>query len=97
MRRCRARRRRSSSCSPAATRVPLVEDLLIGRSPASTLCIADPTVSRTHARIVAAANGGRARIEDAGSSHGTYLDGERVVGPALLRDGALIRARRLRS
>ena len=72
-------------------RVPLVEDLLIGRSPASTLCIADPTVSRTHARIVAAANGGRARIEDAGSSHGTYLNGERVVGPALLRDGALIR------
>ncbi len=47
-------------------------------------------VSRRHARIVLA-NGTGALIEDAGSSHGTFLDGRRVTGPVPLRDGARIR------
>jgi putative peptide zinc metalloprotease protein len=72
-------------------RVPLVEDLTIGRSPAATLRLADPTVSRTHAHIFPSGNGGRARIEDAGSSHGTFLDGVKIDGPVALRDGAQIR------
>jgi putative peptide zinc metalloprotease protein len=67
-------------------RVPLVEDVTIGRGPAATLRLEDPTVSRLHARISAAA----ARIEDAGSSHGTYVDGARLTGPLALRDGARI-------
>ena len=68
-------------------RVPLVEDVVIGRSPGSTLRLDDPSVSRTHARISA----GDARIEDAGSSHGTYVDGTMLDGPAPLRDGMRIR------
>jgi Zn-dependent protease len=72
-------------------RVPLVEDLTIGRSPGATLRLADPTVSRTHAHISPSDNGGRARIEDAGSSHGTFLDGVKIEGSVALRDGALIR------
>ena len=39
-----------------------------------------------HARITA-----DAVLEDAGSSHGTWLDGVRVTGPSPLRDGAKIR------
>ena len=39
-----------------------------------------------HARISA-----DAVLEDAGSSHGTWLDGVRVTGPSPLRDGAKIR------
>jgi len=70
-------------------RVPLVGDVVIGRAPASTLRLDDPSVSRTHARI--SAGNGAVRIEDAGSSHGTYVDGVRVERPVALRDGAQIR------
>jgi putative peptide zinc metalloprotease protein len=68
-------------------RVPLVEDVIIGRSPGSTLKLDDPSVSRTHARI-SARDG---RIEDAGSSHGTWVDGAMLAGPVALRDGMRIR------
>jgi putative peptide zinc metalloprotease protein len=68
-------------------RVPLVEDLVIGRSPGATLRLDDPSVSRTHARITA----DDGRIEDAGSSHGTWVDGAMLAGPLTLRDGMRIR------
>jgi len=68
------------------TRVPVQVGMTIGRSPESTLVIADPTVSRMHARIV---DGGV--LEDAGSSHGTFLDGQRLTSPSPLFDGAKIR------
>jgi putative peptide zinc metalloprotease protein len=67
-------------------RVPLVDEVTIGRAPGATLRLEDPSVSRLHARISAAG-----RIEDAGSSHGTYVDGARLNGPLALRDGARIR------
>ena len=67
-------------------RMPLTDDLTIGRGPSATLRLEDPSVSRLHARISA---GGR--IEDAGSSHGTFVDGVRLNGPLALRDGAQIR------
>jgi putative peptide zinc metalloprotease protein len=70
-------------------RIALVEDLLIGRAAGSTLRLDDPSVSRSHARISTA--GGGARIEDVGSSHGTFVDGARLSGPLALRDGARIR------
>ena len=69
-----------------ATRVPVVADMTIGRAPGASLVLADPSVSRVHARISA-----DAVLEDAGSSHGTWLDGVRVTGPSQLRDGAKIR------
>ena len=69
-----------------STRVPVVTEMTIGRAPGSTLVLTDPSVSRQHARISA-----DAVLEDAGSSHGTWLDGVRVTGPRPLHDGALIR------
>src|SRR4051812_17523974 len=69
-----------------ATRVPVVSELTIGRAPGVSLLLSDPSVSRVHARISA-----DAVLEDAGSSHGTWLDGVRVTGPSPLRDGAKIR------
>jgi FHA domain len=77
-----------------ATRVPVVAEMTIGRAPGSTVVLADPKVSRVHARIHASVeerNGGGVTLEDAGSSHGTWLDGVRVTGPVALRDGAKIR------
>src|SRR3954453_22857115 len=72
------------------TRVRLVGELTIGRSRGNALQLDDPSVSRTHARI-RAGDDGAALLEDAMSSHGTYLDDARVTAPVALRDGALIR------
>jgi len=62
------------------TRVPVVAEMTLGRAPDSSVVLGDPTVSRLHARI-SGGNGGGPVIEDAGSSHGTWLDGVRVTGP----------------
>jgi putative peptide zinc metalloprotease protein len=72
------------------TRVRLVGELTIGRSRGSALQLDDPSVSRNHARIRAGEHGS-ALLEDAMSSHGTFLDEARVTAPVALRDGALIR------
>jgi len=72
------------------TRVPVVEEMTIGRAPGSTVVIEDPTVSRLHARI-SGNGGGTATIEDAGSSHGTWVDGTRIDRPMELRDGIQLR------
>src|SRR4051794_13936078 len=63
--------------------------MTLGRAPGSTVVLADPKVSRTHARIHG--DNGSVVLEDAGSSHGTWLDGVRVTGPVALHDGARIR------
>jgi putative peptide zinc metalloprotease protein len=69
-----------------ATRVAVVTEMTIGRAPGATVVLSDPSVSRVHARISEGAV-----LEDAGSSHGTYLDGRRLTSPSPLRDGAKIR------
>ncbi len=58
---------------------------LLGRALESSARIESATVSRRHARIVLAAAG--ATIEDLGSRNGTYLNGRRLGGPALLASG----------
>ena len=76
----RRRRRRSSSCSRARRGCRWSSEMTIGRGAGRRRCVlADPSVSRVHARI--SAGTARCVIEDAGSSHGTYLDGVRVTGP----------------
>jgi putative peptide zinc metalloprotease protein len=69
-----------------STRVPVLAEMTIGRAPGATLVLSDPSVSRVHARISEGAV-----LEDAGSSHGTYVDGLRLTAPSPLRDGAKIR------
>src|SRR4051794_39201987 len=70
------------------TRVPVMLEMTIGRAPGSTVVLDDPTVSRTHARISGDGNGGGGPLlEDAGSSHGTWVDGARISEPVVLRDG----------
>lgn len=74
------------------TRLPLVEEVTIGRAPDNTVQLSDPSVSRRHARIAPSGNGARApMLEDTGSSYGTWLDGRRLVGTGELRDGSRIR------
>ncbi len=69
-------------------RVPLDRPLTIGRAPASDLLLDDPSVSRTHARIVVGEAG--ATLEDAGSSYGTFVDGRQLAGPVALAPGMRI-------
>jgi transcriptional regulator with PAS, ATPase and Fis domain len=66
-------------------------ELVVGREPSGTCCmrIIDASVSRTHFRVIAA--GGELRIDDLGSSNGTFLNGSRVTG-AVARGNDVIRA-----
>jgi ABC-type multidrug transport system ATPase subunit len=59
--------------------------LRIGRDPDNDVVIDAPMVSRRHARLVV--DGVGARIEDLGSSNGTYVNGVRVRGGAAVRPG----------
>jgi putative peptide zinc metalloprotease protein len=72
------------------TRVPVVSELSIGRAQGNAVRLMDPTVSRFHARISPPTNGGGPVLQDAGSSYGTWVDGRRLDGPLVLRDGAQI-------
>ena len=62
---------------------------VIGRAPDATIQIDSPSVSRYHARIVVSDDA--ATLEDLASRNGTYLNGTRVTGTAVLTDGNEIR------
>jgi pSer/pThr/pTyr-binding forkhead associated (FHA) protein len=64
-------------------------EIVIGRGPEVTLPLSDPLVSRRHARIYL--ESGRARLQDVGSANGTFLNGERIAGEALLHAEDVIR------
>jgi putative peptide zinc metalloprotease protein len=71
------------------THVALDHTLEIGRAAENSVRIQDPSVSRSHARILVSSGG--PRLEDAGSSHGTFLDGRQISEPVALADGARIK------
>jgi putative peptide zinc metalloprotease protein len=72
------------------TRVPLLGELTIGRAPGNGLQLRGATVSRLHARIDVP-EPGAAVLSDAGSTYGSWVDGQRVRAPVQLHDGAVIR------
>lgn len=59
--------------------------LRIGRDPASGLRISHETVSRVHAEL--RQQGGLWVLRDLGSTNGTTVNGRRVVGAAVVREG----------
>jgi putative peptide zinc metalloprotease protein len=67
-----------------------VRELTIGRAPSNAVQLVDPSVSRLHAVISPTAPGGPPLLRDAGSSHGTWVDGKRLGEPLRLHDGARI-------
>jgi DNA-binding winged helix-turn-helix (wHTH) protein len=67
-------------------RIPLeAGETIIGRDPGATVCIADKSVSRRHARIVISSVS--ATLEDLGSKNGTQLQGAKVGAVVPLSDG----------
>lgn len=66
-------------------------EMIIGRDIASRLHIADPKISRKHARLTYANFGVRAEepailLEDLGSTNGTFVNGSKITGQVQLRD-----------
>ncbi|MFE4450342.1 FHA domain-containing protein [Streptomyces sp. NPDC056796] len=59
--------------------------LRIGRDPGNGLRLSHETVSRTHAELTA--HGSRWVLRDLGSTNGTCVNGQRVVGSVVVRDG----------
>ncbi|HEX6712733.1 MAG TPA: FHA domain-containing protein [Thermoleophilaceae bacterium] len=74
---------------PGGRRLALDGQLTIGRSPENGLELHDPSVSRRHVRITLGPYG--PQVEDAGSSSGTWIDGQRIHGATVASDGARIR------
>ena len=64
------------------------DEATIGRDISNRIVINDPEVSRRHARLTLQAGG--YVIEDLGSTNGTFVDGQRLMGPHLLRPGQTI-------
>ena len=61
----------------------------IGRSPGNTIAIAIPEISRRHARI--RREGVNYSVEDWGSTNGTFISGQRIMGKTILHHGDEIR------
>jgi hypothetical protein len=67
----------------------LVQDeIIIGRDISNRIVINDPEVSRRHTRLIAQSGG--YVVEDMGSTNGTFVDGQRLTGPQILRPGQII-------
>jgi DNA-binding winged helix-turn-helix (wHTH) protein len=60
-------------------------DNLLGRTHDATIWVDHSSVSRRHSLLRVSEDG--ATVEDCGSKNGTFLGGDRVVGPVRLRDG----------
>ncbi|MBM4096550.1 MAG: FHA domain-containing protein [Planctomycetes bacterium] len=74
---------------PAGFRIPLRNPRnILGRSPAATIRVPDPSISRSHCSLVF--NGIHWVVADLGSSNGTYVDEHEVTQPVLAMPGSMI-------
>jgi len=64
------------------------EEVYIGRDVNNDVVINDAEVSRKHARLILRSGG--YVLEDIGSTNGTFVNGERLMGPHMLRPGETI-------
>jgi pSer/pThr/pTyr-binding forkhead associated (FHA) protein len=64
------------------------EQLTIGRDSSNGVAINDSEVSRKHSRL--SFQGGKYVLEDLGSTNGTFVNGQRLSGPAVLKPGDVV-------
>lgn len=64
------------------------DQLTIGRDASNAVAINDAEVSRKHARLMF--QGGKYVLEDLGSTNGTFVNGQRLSGPVVLKPGDVI-------
>ena len=63
-------------------------EAFVGRDLNNDIVINDPEISRRHSRLYAQGNG--YVLEDLGSTNGTFVNGQRLLGPYVLRPGDTI-------
>jgi pSer/pThr/pTyr-binding forkhead associated (FHA) protein len=63
-------------------------EISIGRDVGNTLVVSDAEVSRRHARLTW--QGAGYFIEDVGSTNGTFVNGQRISAPHILKTGDLV-------
>jgi len=64
------------------------DQLTIGRDSSNGVAINDAEVSRKHSRL--SFQGGKYVIEDLGSTNGTFVNGQRLAGPVVLKAGDVV-------
>jgi len=77
-----------SGPTPGVT-FPLEGDqLIIGRDSSNGVPINDAEISRKHSRL--SFQGGKYVLEDLGSTNGTFVNGQRLSGPVVLKPGDVV-------
>ncbi len=64
------------------------DQLTIGRDSSNEITINDAEVSRRHSRLTF--QGGKFVLEDLGSTNGTFVNGQRLAGPRVLKAGEVV-------
>lgn len=64
------------------------DQIIIGRDASNGVAINDAEVSRKHARMMF--QGGKYVLEDLGSTNGTFVNGQRLAGPVVLKAGDVV-------
>lgn len=64
------------------------DQLTIGRDANNGVAINDAEVSRKHSRLTF--QGGKYVLEDLGSTNGTFVNGQRLAGPVVLKAGDVV-------
>jgi len=64
------------------------DQITIGRDSTNGIVINDAEVSRRHARLTF--QGGKYVLEDLGSTNGTFVNGQRLAGPRVLKPGEVV-------
>ena len=77
-----------SGPTPGATYSLEGDQIVIGRDSANGVAINDSEISRKHARLTF--QGGKYVLEDLGSTNGTFVNGQRLAGPVVLRSGDVV-------
>lgn len=74
--------------TPGAAFILEGDQLNIGRDSNNEIVINDAEVSRRHARLTF--QGGKYVLEDLGSTNGTFVNGQRLAGPRVLKAGEVV-------
>jgi predicted component of type VI protein secretion system len=69
----------------AGRMIELTGPAVVGRDDDADIVIADAKISRQHARL--SPDGAGVRVEDLGSSNGTFIDGHQIFASASLQPG----------
>ncbi len=77
-----------SGPTPGVTFALEGDQLVIGRDASNNITINDAEISRKHSRLLF--QGGKYVLEDLGSTNGTFVNGQRLAGPVVLKTGDVV-------